>query len=417
MVEIQKNAGGYKNKISSSKIEISFIIFLFGINENNNQLFEKIISNYKEIQEILNLKEKDIFKFIYFNKTKVHQILYDEDEIINVDFEIEKNLSFYFYFHFLIREDKWQINYQFSIDFINQLNSLQENNNDKKYQKMIISKIVIELIKNYKETYNYKEEKEVEILNKIENDNKKIIEENINYFSEIGLNITKEDILLKNVDEIYIDIIYILMKERKFEDYEYSNKILKELDLENIDITKYMLDNLNKFLNSNESYIIDYMINCVEDLVNEKKINFYYLLFKYLFKNSIYIYNIPLLLETRRNILNILKSNTNHLSICIYPNIKDKLEFIIKKLCDSKYYNNNINSLIELNYYSLNQEERNDTNEQYNTYEEQSSIFNTSDFPINFYDKLQTYLKQSIYIIKINKKENFENNNGSKMKK
>lgn len=317
MVEIQKNIKDYKNKISSSKIEISFIIFLFGINENNNQLFEKLISNYKEIQAILNLKEKDIFKFIYFNKTKVHQILYDEEEIINVDFEIEKNLSFYFYFHFLIRENKWQINYQFSIDFINQLNSLQENNNDKKYQKMIISKIVIELIKNYKETYNYKEEKEVEILNKIENDNKKIIEENINYFSEIGLNITKEGILLKNVDEIYIDIIYILMKERKFEDYEYSNKILKELDLENIDITKYMLDNLNKFLNSNESYIIDYMINCVEDLVNEKKINFYYLLFKYLFKNSIYIYNIPLLLETRRNILNILKSNTNHLSICI----------------------------------------------------------------------------------------------------
>ena len=227
---------------------------------------------------------------------------------------------------------------------------------------MIISKIVIELIKNYKETSNYKEEKEVEILNKIENDNKKIIEENINYFSEIGLNITKEGILLKNVDEIYIDIIYILMKERKFEDYEYSNKILKELDLENIDITKYMLDNLNKFLNSNESYIIDYMINCVEDLVNEKKINFYYLLFKYLFKNSIYIYNISLLSKTRRNILNILKSNTNYLSISIYPNIKDKLEFIIKKLCDSKYYYNNINKLIELNNYSLNQE-RNDTNE------------------------------------------------------
>ena len=35
-----------------------------------------------------------------------------------------------------------------------------------------------------------------------------------------------------------------------------------------------MFDDLNVFLNSNENCIKEYIISCVEDLSNEKKINF-----------------------------------------------------------------------------------------------------------------------------------------------
>ena len=47
MEEIPKNIKDYKHKISSSKIAISFINFLFGINEKSNPNFENMISNYK----------------------------------------------------------------------------------------------------------------------------------------------------------------------------------------------------------------------------------------------------------------------------------------------------------------------------------------------------------------------------------
>ena len=106
-------------------------------------------------------------------------------------------LSFLFYLNLFISENTDQVDYTYSFDFINKINNLQEKNNDKIYQKIIISKIIIELIKNYKQTDNYDEDED-EKLNAIEKKNEDFIEKNINKFNEIGLKMTKEDIVSMN---------------------------------------------------------------------------------------------------------------------------------------------------------------------------------------------------------------------------
>ena len=141
----------YKEIFSSSKLAISYTTALiFGIfdndsenknkniiqsNKEKNQTYDpilKLVTNYDEIQKIINAKEKHIYKFLYFNRRKVHKILYDLEEMINVDFEgIEKTFSSYFYLSLLIEENPNEINYTYSIDLINELNKLQKNNYNK----------------------------------------------------------------------------------------------------------------------------------------------------------------------------------------------------------------------------------------------------------------------------------------------
>ena len=101
--------------------------------------------------------------------------------------------------------------------------------------------------------------------------------------------------ILKLVDLSY----YFYNKyESKKEDININNNIINnkknyniinQLELENINITKIMFDELSQILNSNKSYINEYIILKEKDLYNEKKINFYFILLKYILKNSIYI--------------------------------------------------------------------------------------------------------------------------------
>ena len=107
-----------------------------------------------------------------------------------------------------------------------------------------------------------------------------------------------------------------------------------------------MFDDLSRILNVSEIYIKDYMINNVDDLYNEKNINFYYVLFKNILKNSIYIYQNSFLLKIRKNIINILKSHSeklynlsnNKTEFNINQNFKDKIIYIIKAITDTEYY-------------------------------------------------------------------------------
>ena len=318
----------YKKELSSPKLSFIFDVFLNDIEDYKFGLFiqgnidplTQIISNFDEIQELLNIKEQKIMKLFYFNKTKLHNILYYEEEIINVDlFGISKDLSFYFYLVLLIKEDQLVVNYSYSINFIKDIHMMNINE-DKIYKKIIISKTIIDLINNYKNTDNFNEEEEEIILNKIEKNNEMIIKNNnIDYFKNLSLN----QIIHKNIDEIYIEII-------------------NELDLKNINITKFMVDYISLILNANEYYIIKNQ----EDLNNESKINFYYILLKYILKNSIYIYNIPILLQNKELIVKSIKSFSQ---LLLYyktdRNKNDKLIYILYKFTDSKYY---INKYIHL---------------------------------------------------------------------
>ena len=83
------------------------------------------------------------------------------------------------------------------------MNNIELNN---KYKLIMTSKIIIELINNYKETDEYDESQDIE-LNDIEKKGKEIIKNNINILKDIKLEINEKYILKKNIDKIYIDII------------------------------------------------------------------------------------------------------------------------------------------------------------------------------------------------------------------
>ena len=365
MEAIKNRLKDYKKKLTSEKLFISFIPILLGIDYENEK--NCLISNYEEIKTILDLKEENIYKYLYFNKKKIHGIngiLYEEEEVINVDFEIEKTMIFYFYLNLLINDNETIVNYLYSNKFINEITNLQKKIRDTIYKKIIISKIIIDLIYNYKQSDNYKEEEE-EILNEIENENKAVMGDNFKPPKKIGL------------EEIYIEIIKSLIKSKKFDNYEETYQIISELELENIIITKTMFDNLNNILNSEECKY--YIINNIEDLLNQKKTNFYYILLKYILKNTIYIYNIESLNKTRKIILELIKNKKDNIyNEIINSDFKDKIEYIIETFTDSKYYyekyENSLNNIKDIT---------NEKNTKTNTKDDSSEYFNNSSYMNN----------------------------------
>ena len=184
-------------------------------------------------------------------------------------------------------------------------------------------------------------------MKEIQKENKRIIKENIEAFNEVGLNLNEDDILKKKIDEIYSEVINALIRSKKIDDFEYTYNVLEQLDLKNINLTKTIFDGFMKGQNYK-----DYEINYVEDLNNEKKVNFFYLFFTFIFKNSIYIYNVPFLLKAKALFLDLIKHKK-------FKNLKinKKLEYIALKIIDSKYYsikyNENIYEILNevLKYY------------------------------------------------------------------
>ena len=316
------------------KLNLSYNLILLGILETEdnkyNSLFNELLNNFEEITEINKLDQKK-FQYFYFLRNKVHDISYKKDEIIKVN-EKNINLSSYFYLALLINENNDFIDYEFSLTFIENINELRKKIENDTYKKKLLSKIIISLIYNYKGNNEYNKEKEKELLDNIENENNEIIKDDKLYKKE------------KKIDEIYSDIIINLIKENKIDDYENTYNIINQLDLENINITKTMFDELSEALNINEDYIKKYIIKEIKDLDNDTIINFYYILFKYILKNSIYIYHIPFLSEIRKNVLKFFKQDTSLNNLLkLYKKIsdknnKEKIEYIIKKITDTDYY-------------------------------------------------------------------------------
>ena len=296
----------------------------------DENLINKLIINFSDLRKVLQLNIPGIITFLYFNRIYIHKILQNEEEIITINNkEYEKKLSFNFYLNLLIEEDFNTINYQYSIEFIKDIFNNYKNIKGE-FELLLISKIILTLIKNYKGTdyYDDNNKEEVDELKKIEEQKKKIIENHSNIIDNINF---------KKIDEIYIEIIISLIKNKKFEDYDYSFNIINQLDLDNIALTPIMFDKLSDIFNCKENYITDYLIKDVKDLFDEKKILFYYFSLKYIFKNPLYIYQISFFSKTRNIILKLLKSNKIIFNKS-NQNIKDKFEFVLEKLGDSIYY-------------------------------------------------------------------------------
>ena len=338
----------FKKDYISKKISICYKISTFS---NNNLI---LLSNYDEVLNIINTNKKDLIYFLYSNRHNIHYILYKEEEVINIEInENNRNLFYYFYLSLLITENKDIINYSYSVDYINDIidnyqKYIEDNN---KLKKIIISKILLQIIDNFKNTDKYNE-KDENHLKDIEKKNEEIINNNINYLIELKVNMDKTYIIMENIDKIYIDIIISLLEQNKFKDYEYVSNIFNQLELERINITEKMIDKLSSVLDIKNSYINEYLINNIDDLFNNNKINFYFILFKYIIKNNIILYQFPLLIKIRKKILNIIYKNLEKYSLFNHNNnINNKINYILERIIDSKYYLDYILQPI-LNYYN-----------------------------------------------------------------
>ena len=306
---------------------------------NNKDPILQLINNYEDILDIMQQDQKGkITKFFYFNKKTVHKILYEKNEVIHLNYNSKnKNLEFYFYLTLLIRENPNILNYEYDEKYIMELNKeIKKDINNNKLNKIIKAKFIIELTQEYKLDFDFFDNDKGKELDDIINSNVNIIKNNINFFSDLNVNLDINKIILFPVDKIYNEIIYGLIKSKKFNDFGYINDIIKQLDLEEIDITEFMYNNLEEFLNNKENELIinEYVINEEKDLKDNLKMNFSYFLIKYLFKNDYYINNskfISALKESLKNILNINKNALTNIEDNKYKKIRYILDILYLK--------------------------------------------------------------------------------------
>ena len=303
-----------------------------------------LINNYSELKFFS--KDNNDIVFIYFcymNRKKIHEMLYKEDEIIVI--ESKQYLLSYYVYLFLLIEDIDIVNYSYDfslIKIINEENIKEKNNN--MLRKLIISIIILVLKDNFINSDAYKDDnqKEIEGINSY---NLLIKNKAENVLKEFGI----ESNLKYDLEQIYIEIIKSLFVNKKIENYDYSYNIIKQLDLENIYLTDKINDELLLFFKSDEECINNYIIRKIADFNNENKINAYFIIIKYILKNTFYIYEIPFLYKTRKILLSAIKQNINELlSINFNDNIlNERKNYIIKTINDSKYYYNKYWQVIE----------------------------------------------------------------------
>ena len=280
---------------------------------NENDPMSHLINSLEDIKEIYENYPNESKQLFYFMKNDIHEIFYDNDYV----FHFESNdlqrvlpensekikISELFYLSLLLSDQPEIINYSINIDYILKINNKLFNTPiDNGVQNIIISKIIIYLI-NYCLEQNEEDSENIQKLESMKQEHIDLIQtimEKIKIFRR--LNYTIDDVLNKNIDSIYLDIIILLIKTNKFSDFDYVYEIIENLDLKSIALTKVLYEGISQALNENNDYLKDYEIKSLKDLV-EDKINFYYTLIKFIFKNVAYIYNIPFL---KKNFMNII---------------------------------------------------------------------------------------------------------------
>ena len=142
------------------------------------------------------------------------------------------------------------------------------------------------------------------------------------------------------ITEIYSDIIKSLIINNKLDESEETSNLLKEIEIKSIRLNKNLFDSLSEVLIDN--YISRYEILNYDDLFNDEKITFYFILFEYILKSSDYIFHIPFLFETRNNIKEIIKNNLGNFSFDLKKGenkIKNnKLKIVLEYFIEFKYY-------------------------------------------------------------------------------
>ena len=302
------------------------------------------LTTYSDIEKLMKLNFPNLIIFIYKNKDEIHEILYDEDKVLKLPSTFaEKGIQNLFYIVLLIKSDSEMINYNYEIDFIQKVNNIK-NSSKSPLTIFLFSLILMQLIDNYKAS-NEEDPSLAPSLEKLYKECQNIKNDFKKYSKKMNLNINEENIDEINLEEIYIDIINSLLSNKKLEDYAYSSSILGQIELDQIELTEKMYQDLLHVFNDekNVEYINEFYISEVKDLFDEKKLSFYLTIFNYILKESIYIYNFNFLLKARNEILKIIKSeeNINLINDIKNEKLKKSLNFIINKFCDNNYYINN----------------------------------------------------------------------------
>ena len=308
------------------------------------------ICDYLLNEQFFSLNSIKEIKFIYQNKKNFHKYLYEKDEIIYISLKEENiNIAFLFYLDLLINDDNYNyvLNYSYSYEDIIKINELQKTPSEP-IIKVVIGKIIIDLINYYQEGNDFDEDKYEKYLYPIKNENKKLIEENIKKKEVKGLLEWEEkDIYEKKIDKIFIEIIEAFIKKGKFENYEYVSNILMGLDFDFIDITNNMKNSLIEIFDTTNfkkkyqnNYIIENENEITKLMLDESKVNFYYFLIKYILKTSFDLYQFPILLNMRNKLIKLIKEKPSELLLksCQDKGTKERFYFIIKSLLDNEYY-------------------------------------------------------------------------------
>ena len=326
----------------NSIILYKFLVESLPVDEASLDL--QLINDYSDIEELMKLNDKDKFKYIYIEREKIEQILYEADEILvicdedNICFMEFENL---FLLDLLLLKNPDILNYSFSKKLIREIVKTSELVKNP-IVLTLFEKIILDMI-NYYRSGAYDEAKEKKELDDIEKECKKIINENLNKFEEFG--IKGEEFNSMKIDEIYSKILISIIEENKFENADNISKKLKELNFDKIFLTKTIYNNLIKKLNYDGIYMKPYRIMKVADLFNIKIVNFYNLLLKYIFKNNLYIYNVEFLLIARRTILHMIREMQELNKIYFYKskyetdkNLISGVDSLVKTITDNEYY-------------------------------------------------------------------------------
>jgi hypothetical protein len=351
-----------------TKLDLCLLASLKNSVENDNDPIHNLLSNWKEIKEITKNMNGDIFKFFYFNKKRVHEILYNEDKNYSIDENKTISYSELFYLSLLLEDIPETINYTFSINYIKAVNEIRKDIKIKKLKRILLSKILLLLINNFKGEDEYDEDEYGEEINMIEKENIEYIEKNIDIFeTEFNLQYNYSDIISKKIDYIYMEIIISLIENDKFTDYDFCWDIIEQLELDKINITNTIFQGLSNAINKDNENA--YIINNINDLMNEKTLNFYYILIKYMFKkNSFYIYQINFLVKNIYNLINLISrkelKNENEKMKELIKIFSDEylIPYDIKKILDTSFESENLVNNSNENVLVPHIEQRDETN-------------------------------------------------------
>ena len=316
-----------------------------------------MLKSYTDITKIIDrIEPAKCTMFLYSNKSTIHKILNEEDKIVRIK---EENLDNYnmkslFYLALDIKGEEYFINYSYSDVIIKNIYSIIKKEN-KPFRKFMLSIIYDVMLDNYQNLDNSEDSITSEELDKISKEIKSSINDQLQ-----NLEILESDKELPkeiDIENFYIKITIYLIKKRKIENFEYTKDIMEQLDLENIELTNKIYTELKKVFDDNEGkedYLAHYRIKNFDNLNNEKTINFYFILFKYIFKDSIYIYNIKFLLDTKKAIIGILRKDNNKIEEILKTktekgneDLNARKQFMLKKFLDSEYYSNNLSDIFK----------------------------------------------------------------------